>query len=347
MFELVEKLSPQITPLVDKSQKILLSLHVGADYDSIGSTLGLADILKTLGKKVEVFSCQPISSEISSNQKFLKGFSQIKFGKFLDLKLQEFDLFFCLDSETPYRISLDEEIHFPLTIPTIVIDHHPNNDQFGDVNLVIPKDTCTSELVFRLAESCHWPVTPASAICLFVGLWADTGQFMFPGSTTLETYKTAAHLIEIGKFDVTDLIWYLKSIDDRVVRASGIILSRAEELFNGQVLFTTFGLSDLALYGLGRVSTDAVKEFIAHNLSYTRRPSITVVIYQKGENWYKVSFRSNNLLNLRDVSLIARKIGHGGGHARAAAADVKMTLTDAKKLVLDKIQATFPDLGPP
>ena len=347
MFELIRELAPHIDELVKKSEKILISLHVGADYDSIGSALGLAEIVKSLGKNVLVFSTQPLNNDLKNNQQYLAGFSEIQICNFSDINLNGFDLFICPDSEQTTRISLSDKISFPLLIPTLVIDHHPENTKFGNINLVIPNGTCTSEIVYRLAKECNWPIPASTATSLFVGLWADTGQFMYPGSTTLETFRTAADLIELGKINFTELIWNLKSTDDRVIRTAGMVLTRAEEKFHKKVLLVNLNFDDLSKLNLDNGYLDSVKEFIVHNLSYTRGPSIIALIYEKGDNWYKVSLRSNNLSDLRDVDKIVRKFENGGGHHRAAGADVKKPYSEVKELVIQAIYQTYPELGQP
>ena len=347
MPDIISPLAPQIADLVANSRNILVNIHVGADYDSLGSAVGLKYILENLGKKVDLYSPEDIDSEIRQNSDSLFGSPSIISGKFYDLDFKKYDLFFCLDSENLFRISRFENITLPLPVKTVVIDHHPHNQGFGDINLIVPGNTCTSELVYKLSQANNWHIPKQAAVCLFVGLWSDTGQFMYPGTTTADSHRTAAGLIDLGEINSPKLIWSLRRTDDRALKSAGIALSRSELFFSNQVIFVDIEFTDLEKTGLDPSFMGSVKEFIAHNLSYTTRPSIIAIVYQKGDNWYKISFRSNNLSNLKDISLIARKFPGGGGHPRAAGADVQMSLADAKKLVLEKIQETYPDLGEP
>lgn len=347
MSDLIATLAPQIAGLVDRSKNILINIHAGADYDSLGSATGFKYILESLGKKVDLFSPEEIDLEMHQNVVSLFGSPPIITGKFYDLNFKKYDLFFCLDSENIFRISRFEDITTPLPVKSVVIDHHPHNQGFGDLNLIVSGNTCTSELVYKLSLANKWQIPKPAAVCLFVGLWSDTGQFMYPGTTTADSHRTAAGLIDLGEIDSPKLIWTLRRTDDRVLKSAGMALSRSELFFSNQVILVDIEFADLEKTGLDSSFMGSVKEFIAHNLSYTTRPAIIAIIYQKGEDWYKLSFRSNNLSNLKDISLIALKFTGGGGHPRAAGADVQMSLEEAKKLVLGKIKDTYPDLGEP
>jgi phosphoesterase RecJ-like protein len=347
MKEDIQTLSPQIWALVSQSQRVLINLHVGTDWDSLCSSFGLKLLLESLGKKADIFSAEPVDKEIVRKKYLLPGFDEIKYGKFSDLDLKKYDLFICPDSETPGRISRDEEIRFPLSIPTIVIDHHVVNSKMGEINLVVTDGICTSEIIYNLAKT--WPVkiTKECALCLYIGIWADTGQFIYQGTTSSDSYRAAADLIDIGEIDFPRVYFELSTTPSDVLKCTGFIESRAKSLFNHQVILTSATFADLAKFSLDAQSIEMIKNTVCHNFSFAEDAAISVFIYQKGIDWYKISFRSNNLVKFKNVRDIAKRFPGGGGLNMAAGADLRLPFNEVKKQVLEKIRETYPDLGDP
>src|SRR5690606_11823042 len=65
----------------------------------------------------------------------------------------------------------------------VVLDHHPDNQHFGDLNLVDETVAATAVLVRQLAAELDWPLTRDVALDLYVGLVTDTGRFRYPNTT--------------------------------------------------------------------------------------------------------------------------------------------------------------------
>ena len=79
----------------------------------------------------------------------------------------------------------------------INIDHHPSNDFFGNVNIVLPDAPATCFILFLFFSYCGWTITPSMATCLLHGLYYDTGCFMH-SNTSAEAYRVAARLKALG-----------------------------------------------------------------------------------------------------------------------------------------------------
>jgi len=74
--------------------------------------------------------------------------------------------------------------------PLINIDHHENNSQFGDVNLVDTNSSSVGEIIYRLIQVADLPMSKNIAENLFVALQTDTGSFRY-GNTTKEAFTIA------------------------------------------------------------------------------------------------------------------------------------------------------------
>ncbi|WP_339063229.1 DHH family phosphoesterase [Tepidibacillus marianensis] len=60
------------------------------------------------------------------------------------------------------------------------IDHHPTNDGFGDVNLILTSAAATAEVMYDLANELHISFDKDLATCIYTGLLTDTGDFAIP-----------------------------------------------------------------------------------------------------------------------------------------------------------------------
>src|SRR5699024_3784458 len=116
----------------------------------------------------------------------------------------------------------------------IKIDHHPNNDNYGDFNWVDTEASSTCELIYELAlHNETLQMTDEAARLIYAGIIGDTGRFLFP-STSPETFHYAAELVEYN-FDRTALYNRLYDVPDKIARMRGYILQNYELSESGAV----------------------------------------------------------------------------------------------------------------
>ena len=68
----------------------------------------------------------------------------------------------------------------------IKIDHHPNEDPYGDIMWVDTSVSSTSEMIYEFYEAFRengLTMTDEAARLIFAGIVADTGRFLYPGTT--------------------------------------------------------------------------------------------------------------------------------------------------------------------
>jgi c-di-AMP phosphodiesterase-like protein len=83
--------------------------------------------------------------------------------------------------------------------PVINIDRHPNNAQYGQLNLVDPKASSTSELVAQLLSALGVSLTADIATNLLNSLYGATNSFQASGVTHIAFELAAACLKAGGK----------------------------------------------------------------------------------------------------------------------------------------------------
>ncbi|RKJ07469.1 bifunctional oligoribonuclease/PAP phosphatase NrnA, partial [Butyricicoccus sp. 1XD8-22] len=107
----------------------------------------------------------------------------------------------------------------------IKIDHHPNDDPYGDILWVDTNASSVSEMIYELfAEGKtykNWTLSDESARLLFAGIVGDTGRFLFP-SATEKTFEIAGQLIKYN-FDRTKLFDGMYEKEHKLLKLQGFM----------------------------------------------------------------------------------------------------------------------------
>ena len=311
---------------VKSASTIGISGHIRPDGDCVGSVMGLylylkqvcpnAKVQAMLEKPAEVFDCIGGIGEINSD--------------FVPVT-DRFDVFIALDCEKS-RLG-EAERFFDAAGKKINIDHHISNASgCGDVNYVVPQASSTSELVYELIGLSGAKDAKRRAeleipdeICveiakaLYIGIIHDTGVFQY-SNTSPKTLKAAAELIGYG-FDFSEIIdktFYEKTYVQNQILGRALLESFL--FMGGRCVVSMVDKKTMAFYHAD--SHDL--EGIVSQLRSTRGVECAIFMYQTDVLEYKVSLRSNGLV---DVAKVASFFG-GGGHVRAAGATMQGTFYD-------------------
>ncbi len=292
----------QAKTLINASSHILLTMHEGMDGDDGGSILAMIKQLKKMGKKV---TCV-IKHGVPTNLKFLPGSEKI-LPDITDNK--PFDLLIIFGCANLARTGL--EYIQKLNIPTINIDHHPDNQIFGTVNIVDPNKSSVAELVYDIFKFNRWTIDKQIATCLLTGIITDTGSFMH-SNTQSTTLKTAGELLKKGALTekIVQKIYKSKSLE--TLKAWGHALSNLSYDVNKKIIYSIITESDLK--HLDKLSKSAF-EGLAEILNTFPEAKFAMLLRQEG-NVIKGSLRTDPFKNT-NVSEIAKLFG-GGGHKMAA-----------------------------
>lgn len=340
MSDKIKQLAPQIWSEIQKANKILLHCHPSPDADSIGGVLGMMHVLQRVGKEVTVIigdSAPPTQLSI------LPGFDQIQLKNWFDLDLSKFDLFISQDSSSLGQISKLGEIKFPDTMRVVVIDHHGTNSGYGHVNFIEPSYPAVCQMDYELCQEWKLEITPAAAICFFVGIYDDTGGFKYQ-NTTSETLRAAADLAFINP-NFPKVIFELENnFEPEQIKFIGLSLSMIEIYFGGKVAISAVPYSELKKRGIQQKHTEKIE--ISSMLKSVKGWEIGIRFTEVEPSLIIVSFRTRDA-DKYDVGKIAVATKAGGGHNVAAGATLRMPFAQAKKYLLDTIKNIYPDLGEP
>jgi phosphoesterase RecJ-like protein len=202
----------EILSAIKENQTIIIHRHVRPDPDAYGSQCGLAEIIK---------------ASFPDKKVLLAGLGEptLEFLYKMDTVTdQDFEgaLVIVCDTANQERIC-DQRYHTGAKL--IKIDHHPNEDPYGDLLWVDTNASSVSEMIyeFYLSGKEDGLILPDKAAQLiYAGIVGDTGRFLFP-STTKKTLKYASELVEYN-FAFTEIYDELYKTKVNAAKLSGYVL---------------------------------------------------------------------------------------------------------------------------
>jgi bifunctional oligoribonuclease and PAP phosphatase NrnA len=322
--------------ILQSNRRFVLSSHVRPDADALGSELGLAAILESLGKEVRIVN----PSAIPQTLQFLDPTGRVfKIGESITPEaVADTDVHIVVDTSSWNQLQEVGHVFRRTAARKVVIDHHASSDDLGALEFKDIKAEATGVLILEMADALDLTIPPSVATPLFCAVATDTGWFRF-SSTRESTMRVAARLIDLGaRPDVIYRELYEQYSLGRI-RLAGIVLSRVTLDCDGRLAYTWVEAADFARSGARPVDTeDLVNECL--KIAGTQCAFIAVEQLNKT---VKISFRSRTGT---DVAAVAEEFG-GGGHKQAAGATLSGALNDATQRVLVAMKKAVGPASPP
>ncbi len=186
----------QLSHLISDAKNIIITCHKSPDGDAIGSTLGWADYLRSIGKEPTIIvpdQYPDFLSWIPNTEKIVR---YDKHPEKCDMLFKIADLVFCLDYNTTSRVDEMEKALVSSTAPKVLIDHHLDPDVPAVLTISHPDLSSTCELVFRIVWQLDGfnRLSKQFAIPIYCGMMTDTGGFLY-NSTRSEIYFIIGELL--------------------------------------------------------------------------------------------------------------------------------------------------------
>jgi phosphoesterase RecJ-like protein len=289
----------QILAAIEQYETIIVHRHVRPDPDAYGSQCGLTEMLKESFPSKKIYA---VGEEDPSLQ-FLRRLDVI------DDDTYNGALVIVCDTANDERIC---DRRYSLGDKLIKIDHHPNDDPYGDIVWVDTTASSCSELIYEFylfGKDKGLRINDQAARLLYAGIVGDTGRFLYP-STTDKTFAYAGELIHYN-FSRTELYDHLYELDAHIVKLNGYILQNFELRENGVA------------------SVKLPKKLLGEFGAYPREASQLVgilgdvkgikawVFFIEEEDQIRVRLRSKGPV----INVVAKKF-NGGGHPLASGASI-------------------------
>jgi phosphoesterase RecJ-like protein len=311
---------------IEQHRSFILTSHIRPDCDALGSELGMARILRQVGKSVRILNAHQTPPALQ----FLDAKQEIEvLGHDTDPADIESDCLMILDTSAWAQLGQMADVVSATRAKKLVLDHHVGEDELGAELFKDTSAEATGHLVVLAADELGVPLDREIALPLFAAVATDTGWFRF-SNTTSETYRIAGRLVDAGANPAQiygDL--YERDTLGRV-RLRGLILSRIAAELEGRLVHTYVLRDDFEKCGaLPSDTEDAVN--LALGIAGTQ---VAVIMIEQLKGGFKISFRSRCDL---DCNQLARTFG-GGGHKAAAGAFVEGELRLVQQRVLPLIR---------
>lgn len=185
-------------------KSIIISRHVRPDGDAVGSTLGLARILRLTFPEKQVYV---VNGDYAEYTAFLGSEdAQPDAARYAE------SLAIVIDTATPDRISNKS---WQSAREVIKIDHHIDVAPYGNIAWVEEHRSSACEMIadFYMTFREELKIDREAATCIYAGMVTDSGRFRFR-SVSGETLRCAAALLDLGVD--TDTLFahlYLEKLD--------------------------------------------------------------------------------------------------------------------------------------
>ncbi len=318
--------------LLNVDKHICIIPHINPDGDAIGSVLGLAGVLKNMGKSVKVIS----PNEYPDFLNWMTGHDEVivytKQKEHATQLMESAGMLICLDFNHLSRAGEMKGLVKDFKGVSFLIDHHPNPESFTNWIISHPECSSTAELVFTVLKACEFDkhIDKDAAEAFFCGVMTDTGSFHYNVSDP-QTFQTVSELLAFGidQEKVHGLVY--DNYSEHRMRLMGYCLNECMEVYPEY---------HAAMMYLSKEVQEKFNFVTGDNESFVNLPlSIKGIhfsaFFTEKDGHVKVSLRSKGEFAVNEF---ARDHFNGGGHRNAAGGEVSASL----KETLEKYRGLLP-----
>ena len=309
----------RLSQLISDAETILITCHKSPDGDAIGSSLGLADYLRHLGKEPIVIVPDQYPDFLMWLPNTEKIIRYDKQRDKADLLFKIADLIFCLDYNAPSRVDEMEQSLVGSPATRVLIDHHLNPDVPADFIISEPEASSTCELVFRLVwQMGAFPILAKQfAVPIYCGMMTDTGGFTY-NSSRPEIYFIISELLtkRIDKDKIYRNVYH--NYSESRIRLMGYTLTKDELKRFHFVKGDAEGLVNIPQQIKGLRLSISLRED-------TEKDNIVWISLRSVDNF--------------PCNLMAEEFFNGGGHLNASGGRLNCSMDEAVKIVRNAIIA--------
>jgi phosphoesterase RecJ-like protein len=312
----------KIERVIRQGNCFLITTHVHADPDALGSELALAEALRSIRKQATVLNPTPLSKYYA----FLDPVREVQaFDEKKGLDGFPMDGIFILDISRWERLGgLADPIRH-CGKPKICMDHHPYSGGFADYHLVNVNACASAEIVYDLIKFLKIPLSKSIAERLYASILADTGAFTF-SNTNARSHEIASELMSHGISSRNTYENLYQNYTPERLKFLGKSLSNLRFECNGKLAWMSISYNMLKENGLQQ---DDIEGFVDVPRD-CREVLLSIVFLEVAPNDVKISLRAKGNFN---ANQLATTFG-GGGHNHASGIRILDSLQNAEQMVL-------------
>ena len=319
--------------LIKESNKIMVMGHMNPDIDSMGSSIGIYRLAKSLDKNAYI-----ISSETPTLENFKKSlleepeYEDVLISKEVaEENIDDETLLVIVDTHKTTYVESQELLKKAKKV--VIIDHHRRSaDYIENATLTFQEVYASSaaELVTELLQYAETNVElkKIEAEALYAGIMMDTKSFTF--KTGVRTFEAAAYLRRCGVDIIKVKKWFQSDLESFNMIAD---IVKSAEIVNESIAIAMY--NDDKSKDVSLICAKAADELLTIS-----DVTASFVLGNTGEK-ICISGRSIGDIN---VQVILEKLG-GGGHITLAGAQVEgMTIEEVKQELITRINEYFAEI---
>ncbi|MCY7128986.1 DHH family phosphoesterase [Streptococcus mutans] len=275
---------------------IIIHRHMKPDPDALGSQVGLKEMITSNFPKKTV-------KVTGYNEPSLSWLAQMD-----DVSDKDYEGALVIVVDTANRPRIDDQRYLNGNF-LIKIDHHPNEDHYGDLSYVDTKASSASEIITDFALQNQLKFSDQAARLLYAGILGDTGRFLYP-ATTSKTFIIASELLKYD-FDFAALARQMDSFPYKIAKLQAYVFENLEIDKNGaaRIILSQKILKKFNL-------TDAETSAIVSSPGKIDTVQVWAIFVEQADGHYRVRLRSKSTV----INEVAKRHA-GGGHPLASGAN--------------------------
>ena len=293
----------RILSAIKRYDRIAVFRHEKPDFDALGSQMGLATWLKDNFPKKEIHVLG--DNHVTFTPRLYPEMDRLPESWF-----KEPFLAIILDCGNTSRIA---DPRFKKAKFKIKIDHHPEVEKYGKVQLVRTDACAAAEIItdVLLSFKGNYVLSKEAASYLYSGIAGDSGRFQY-SSTSKASFITASYLLDAG-IDLTEVYnkMYQKKIDD--LKVTAYILNH----FTVSDYGVAYYVLDDAIQKELNITTERGKENVNLFSNIEGINAWCSITEDIKDHCWRISIRSKGTA----INGVAAK-WEGGGHAQASGAKI-------------------------
>jgi len=302
----------RILAVFEKSERVLILLHLYPDGDTVASSLALAAFLKSRGKHADCAA----KEEIPAPFHFMSGVDSVR----RDFLLGDYDVIVAVDCGDAQRTGFPARLEQICKTRTFInIDHHNKNNlhRIAGINLVDEKASAAAEIIWDFLKYARAEIDSKMATYILSGIYFDTGGFQHSNVTT-RTLEIASECLRLGAriTAITENINGTKS--PSALKLWGVALKKMKVSKSG--IASSF-LTQSDLKSCHAKVEDA--SGVVNLINSVPQARLAVLFLETPDGKIKASLRTDS--DEVDVTKFARLFG-GGGHKKAAGFTIEREL---------------------
>lgn len=315
-----------LTKLIRESDNVFIMGHSHGDMDSIGSSLGIYRLAKTLEKDAKIINettgigIDNFLNTARKNEEYSTCFINLEQAKQL---ITENSLLVIVDTNKKNYVEFPELLDATKRI--VVIDHHRRSTDYIENAILTFHEvyaSSASELVTEIVSYSQEKVelSEIEMDALYAGIMLDTKNFTF--KTGVRTFEAAAYLRKCGVDIIKVKKWFQSDL--QTYQTISDIVSKSE-IMNNNIAISVYDKEDENANIIAAKAADELLTIGGITASF---------VLGKIDNTVYISGRSIGEIN---VQIILEKLG-GGGHITLAGAQLEnISLEDAKQELINRI----------